>query len=227
MDPTGSPSRPIALIINQDADTRQLYSLVLAAAWFEVEEASDGREALAKALSSRHDVIVTETRLPGIDGYQLCGLLRRDPFTRTIPIVVVTGEANPHELDRAERAGASTVLVKPCLPEALLAAIRQAMDTTDVDRSNMLATENAPAAPLPSRRGLTKSRAYARGQTINPPHAPPALVCPTCDEPLVYQHSYIGGVSAAHPEQWDQFECRAGCGTFQYRQRTRQLRRVT
>jgi CheY-like chemotaxis protein len=221
------PSLPIALIIDQDADTRQLYSHVLVAARFEVEEADEGREALAKALSSHHDVIVTETRLPGIDGCQLCGLLRRDPATRNIPILVVTGEAHPREIERAERAGANAVLVKPCLPEALLAAIRHAMAAADADGSTMTAIEHAPGVPLLDGRGLTKSRAYARGHTIAPPHAPPVLVCPTCDQPLVYQHSYIGGVSAAHPEQWDQFECRAGCGTFQYRQRTRQLRRLT
>ena len=226
MDSNGSPLPPIALIVDHDADTRQLYSHVLTLARFEVEEASEGREALAKALSSHHDVIVTETRLPGIDGYQLCGLLRRDPDTRTIPIVVVTGAAHPAELERVERAGANAVLVKPCPPEILLAAIHRAMDAADPELSNMAAVEREPIPqPHSARRVLTKSRAYTRGLTSAPPHPPPTLVCPMCDGPLEYQRSYVGGVSASHPEQWDLFECRAGCGTFQYRQRTRQLRR--
>ena len=227
MDSRRSPSPPIALIVDHDADTRQLYSQVLTLARFEVDEASEGREALAKALSSHHDVIVTETRLPGIDGYQLCGLLRRDPGTRTIPIVVVTGGAHPNELERVKRAGANAVLVKPCLPEALLMAIHQAMDAADPDLSNMAAVEReAGLQPPAGRRALTKNRAYTRGHTNAPPHPPPTLVCPTCDQPLEYQRSYVGGVSASHPEQWDLFECHAGCGTFQYRQRTRQLRRL-
>ena len=227
MDSRRSPSPPIALIVDHDADTRQLYSQVLTLARFEIDEASEGREALAKALSSHHDVIVTETRLPGIDGYQLCGLLRRDPGTRTIPIVVVTGGAHPNELERVKRAGANALLVKPCLPEALLMAIHQAMDAADPDLSNMAAVEReAGLQPPAGRRALTKNRAYARGHTNAPPHPPPTLVCPTCDQPLEYQRSYVGGVSASHPEQWDLFECHAGCGTFQYRQRTRQLRRL-
>src|SRR5439155_4234082 len=135
MDSRRSPSPPIALIVDHDADTRQLYSQVLTLARFEVDEASEGREALAKALSSHHAVIVTETRLPGIDGYDLCGLLRRDPGTRSVPIVVVTAEAYPVDLERVQRAGASVVLVKPCLPDALLAAIRRAMDAVDPDLS--------------------------------------------------------------------------------------------
>ncbi len=70
------------------------------------------------------------------------------------------------------------------------------------------------------------SRAYDRHDTTEPPVAPPALVCPSCDQPLRYVKSHIGGVSVRHQEQWDYFECEGGCGTFQYRQRTRKLRRV-
>jgi len=43
---------------------------------------------------------------------------------------------------------------------------------------------------------------------------------------LKYLHSHIGGVSARHSEQWDYFECPGACGTFQYRERTRRLRKV-
>src|SRR2546429_5820250 len=106
MDSRRSPSSPIALIVDHDADTRQLYSQVLTLARFEIDEASEGREALAKALSSHHDVIVTETRLPGIDGYQLCGLLRREPCTRTLPIPVVARGAHANEVERLQPAGA-------------------------------------------------------------------------------------------------------------------------
>src|SRR5438876_802097 len=115
MDAKGPPaSLPVALIVDRDADTRQLYAQALRLARFEVQEADEGRDALAKALSSHYDLIVTETRLPGIDGYQLCDLLRRDPATRAVPIVVVTAEAYPVDLERARNAGANIVLVKPC-----------------------------------------------------------------------------------------------------------------
>jgi hypothetical protein len=47
-----------------------------------------------------------------------------------------------------------------------------------------------------------------------------------CDLTLRYLRSHIGGVNARNPEQWDYFECARGCGTFQYRERTRKLRKV-
>jgi hypothetical protein len=71
------------------------------------------------------------------------------------------------------------------------------------------------------------SRTFHRHDTTKPPTAPPDLVCPVCDRRLVYQRSHIGGVSERHAEQWDDYECLAGCGVFQYRQRTRTLRKVS
>jgi len=73
---------------------------------------------------------------------------------------------------------------------------------------------------------VTMSHALHRHDTTTPPVAPPALVCPACDLPLQYARSHIGGVSERHLEQWDYYECAAGCGTFQYRERTRRLRKV-
>jgi hypothetical protein len=59
-----------------------------------------------------------------------------------------------------------------------------------------------------------------------PPASPPQLICPDCDRPLDYKSSQVGGVSVRNAEQWDYFICGAGCGTFQYRQRTRKVRKV-
>jgi hypothetical protein len=75
-------------------------------------------------------------------------------------------------------------------------------------------------------RSRALSRSFIREDTTTPPQPPPQLVCPGCDQPLTYQHSHVGGVSERHREQWDYFECLNGCGRFQYRQRTRKLRRL-
>jgi len=57
------------------------------------------------------------------------------------------------------------------------------------------------------------------------PKVPPALMCPSCDVSLIYAHSHVGGVGDRQREQWDYYLCPT-CGTFQYRQRTRKLRRI-
>jgi CheY-like chemotaxis protein len=214
---------PMVLLVDQDDDNRAMYGQYLKAANWIVEEAADGRDALAKALALRPDLIVTEIRLPGIDGFELCKLLRRDFATRAIPIVVVTGDAYTPDLKLALNAGATSVLLKPCVPEAVLTEAIRLLEATR--------PQDAPAPPPPEaqprempRRGL--SRSHVRGETAAPPALPPGLICPSCDCPLEYKSSQVGGVSARNAEQWDYFVCARGCGTFQYRQRTRKLRRV-
>ena len=223
-----------ALLVDRDEDTRLLYSQHLRQAGWDIDEADEGRDALAKALSRHYDVIVTETRLPGIDGYQLCVLLRRDVTTQTVPVVIVSAEANQGDEARAHRAGANMVLVKPCLPETLLGEMGRLLDESrnraarshdsgDTTRGSIAYRHATDPLMLGRRQMLI--RTHQRGDTTAPPAAPPTLLCPVCDKPLMYQRSHVGGVSARHSEQWDYYACPTGCGTFEYRQRTRKLRR--
>jgi len=114
-------------------------------------------------------------------------------------------------------------MVKPTTPEALLCAVRRLLSV------RQLQNDKVADSFLPARPGDNKRRALAkvhqRCATTTPPASPPSLMCPSCDRPLVYEQSHIGGVSAKHPEQWDDFNC-PSCGKFEYRHRTRKLRRV-
>lgn len=229
---------PLALLVDRDADTRKMYAEYLRRSACRTDEAEDGREALAKAIAHHPDVIITETRLPGISGFELCTLLRRDSMTQAIPIVFVTGDAFTDDVHRAKKAGADAVLVKPCLPETLLEEIAKVLDhsrrvreraravlgkaSREVGRSGEL-LERSQAT---YQRKVMLSRAHHRHDTSDPAIVPPALVCPACDAALRYLRSHIGGVNERHAEQWDYFECSSGCGTYQYRQRTRKLRKV-
>jgi len=205
-----------------------------------IEQAHDGREALANALARSHDVIVTETRLLGINGYDLCHLLRGDPATQSTPIIVLTADALSRDVERARHSGADSVLVKPCLPGVLLREVqhfhRLRQQSADL-RSRAVALKDRSAQEIARSERLKQaigqqlerrimSKTFARGHTTSPPAAAPHLLCPSCDQPLMYRYSQIGGVSERHREQWDYYECAKGCGTFQYRERTRKLRRV-
>jgi len=223
---------PLTLLIDRDVDTRRMYATYFELAQYRIEEAEDGREALAKAISHRPDVVITDTRLPGISGLELCSLLRNDALTRHIPIVVVTSNGLDLEVKRARMAGADTVLVKPCPPELLFDEVRRLLDVSvDLRASAVRAREDseeqlADALIERSERRLMLSRSHDRHETVQPPLPPPQLVCPRCDTPLRYERSHIGGVSIRNSEQWDYFQCVAGCGEFQYRQRTRKLRQT-
>jgi CheY-like chemotaxis protein len=225
----------LALLVDRDEDTRQMYAEFLRQSAYEIEEAADGREGLAKAISYRPAVVVTETRLPGMSGLELCRVLRCDPATRATPIIVVTADAVPANVRLAEAAGADAVLIKPCLPEDLAAAIHRVLSQSHELKARSrelrekLGAERAKSQELiqrseASQRRMALSRVHRRGATSAPPVAPPTLRCPTCDQQMKYVTSQIGGVSERYPEQWDYFECTACRGTFEYRHRTRKVR---
>jgi CheY-like chemotaxis protein len=209
------------LVAEPDADTRLLYRDLLQSVGSDVVDAIDGRDAMVKALSIRPTLVITELRLPIFDGFALCEVLRRDSLTKSVPIIVVTGEGRPAEVNRAHAAGADIVLLKPVTHESLLREIHRLLEQPPAaPESPAPKTATRSAAPRTSRKG------YERVTTTTRPMRPPDLWCPSCDRPLDYQRSFVGGVSQRHPEQWDEYACVAKCGLFEYRQRTRKMRRV-
>jgi two-component system, cell cycle response regulator DivK len=234
--PFQDTSARLILLADRYDDSRQMYAEHLRLSAIEVDETVDGREALAMAISRRPDLVVTETRLLGIDGYQLCRLLRDDVTTCLTPIVVVTADVSPTDVEKARNSGADAILLKPCLPEALLAEVRRLIQRSKELRQQSdslrakAATQLDRAAAVQERLRMSErrllSRAFARHDTKAPPIAPPALECPNCGRPLIYDRSHLGGASRRHREQWDYYVCPSACGSFQYRQRTHKLRHV-
>ena len=233
--PLASPVRRV-LLVGGDEDARAGYAESFTHAGFEVVSAADGREALTRALTHPPAVIVTELHLLLIDAVPLCEILRTDRATARIPIVILTDDQRPAELERILRAGADDVLFKPIATDALVTKVseliteaatnaRLGQQAVRADGRAGLARSAELLARAEERR-TTLAKAHRREGTVSPPLRPPALKCPTCDRTLTYQFSHIGGVSERHPEQWDYLSC-SSCGGFQYRQRTRRIRRLT
>jgi CheY-like chemotaxis protein len=225
---------PRILIADSDARTRTLYASVFGLAGCEVAEASDGRQALTMALMRPPTLVVTAIRLLLLDGCALCEILRRDRETTDVPILVIADDSRPESVERARQNGADSVLLQSATPDAivtealrLLAAPRVPHSASSAINAYLATPRRTPGdlAARPSRH-RTQTRALERFSSSTPPAQPPELRCPSCDVELTYELSHVGGVNKLHREQWDYFLCSAGCGTFQYRQRTRRVRRV-
>src|SRR5262249_2738482 len=157
------------------------------------------------------------------NGFRLCELLRVDTTTQSTPIIVVTADALPADILRAECAGADVVLTKPCRPEHLAAEMGRCLAMSAALKT-LAAAARLHAADVIARSAeqlekarrvrqrVPLSRMSKRHTTTPPPVEPPQLVCPTCDAQLVYQDSHIGGVSDRQQEQWDYYECPGKCG---------------
>jgi two-component system cell cycle response regulator DivK len=125
---SGTPRpAPLVLIVEDDGDTRELYAEWLRYSGFRVAEAVRAEEAIAKAYELVPDLITADMGLRGsdMDGCQLCERLKKDGRTKAIPVIAVTGWAMASNIGRAHRAGCDSVLIKPCLPEVLLAEIQR------------------------------------------------------------------------------------------------------
>ena len=129
---TDSSAVPLVLLVDDYADAREMYGYYLARQGYRVEEAADGHEALAKALSLLPDIILMDLSLPGIDGWELARMLKQDERTTTIPIIALTAHALNGEEQRARGAGCDAFVTKPCLPQALATELARVLQRSAV-----------------------------------------------------------------------------------------------
>lgn len=106
-------------------DNRDVYAQFLRFSGVQVHEASDGLQAILLADRIVPDVIVLDLSMPGLDGFETCKHLKAQARTAHVPVIALTGMADPTIARHAARAGCAACLTKPCLPEVLLTEIRR------------------------------------------------------------------------------------------------------
>jgi phosphate regulon transcriptional regulator PhoB len=120
-------SRPDAqkiLTVDDEQDIIELLSYNLSREGFEVTTAMDGEEALKKIRAKSFDLVILDLMMPGIQGMELCRILRNDPKTKYLPIIMLT--AKTEEVDRilGLEMGADDYITKPFSPRELIARIK-------------------------------------------------------------------------------------------------------
>ena len=116
------------LVVDDEPDAVELVEFNLRQAGFDVATAADGAEALKKARAARPDLIVLDVMLPEMDGLEVCKVLRRDPATADVPIIMLTARAA--EVDRVVglEIGADDYVTKPFSPRELVLRIKKILD---------------------------------------------------------------------------------------------------
>lgn len=119
--------RPLILLVEDQADLRQLYAQQLALSGFDVIEAENGADAIAHTTSHGPDVVLMDLSLPVVDGWEATRRLKNDQRTAHIPVVALTAHDGSGELQRATRAGCDWFVPKPCPPAALIVEVRRVL----------------------------------------------------------------------------------------------------
>jgi two-component system chemotaxis response regulator CheY len=108
------------LTADDSASMREMISFTLRNAGYDVVEAVDGKDALAKATASAPHMLITDLNMPSMDGIELIRQVRALPQCRYIPIVMLTTESQDAKKQAGRAAGASGWIVKPFRGEQLV-----------------------------------------------------------------------------------------------------------
>jgi DNA-binding response OmpR family regulator len=117
--------RPKVLVVDDEPDAIELIAFNLKGAGLDVISAADGSEALKKAAQHSPNLIVLDVMIPEVDGLEVCKVLRRDPKTSAIPILMLTAKAA--EIDRVLglELGADDYVTKPFSPRELVLRVKR------------------------------------------------------------------------------------------------------
>jgi two-component system chemotaxis response regulator CheY len=113
------------LTVDDSASVRQMVSFTLRKADYEVVEAVDGKDGLAKVSSGKFDLIITDLNMPNVDGIQMITAARKLPGYSFIPILMLTTESQAEKKDAGRKAGATGWIVKPFNADQLIAVVQK------------------------------------------------------------------------------------------------------
>jgi DNA-binding response OmpR family regulator len=172
------------LVVDDDPHIRELLRHVLEVALFEVDEAEDGAAALSRLRRSRPDLVVLDVMMPGLDGWTVCGEIKR---SSRIPVIMLTAKGESAQKVKGFELGADDYVVKPFDAPELVARVkallrRFAAETSQVaragkvvlDRERFSAELGGSASALPRKEfellfklAASPGRTFAREELLD------------------------------------------------------------
>ena len=113
------------LVIDDEPELVKAIEIRLKAAGYEILTACDGKEGLDKAQKEKPDLIILDLMLPKMDGYKVCGLLKKDNRYAKIPIILFSARAQKEDIELGGELGADAYITKPFDSGILLGKIKE------------------------------------------------------------------------------------------------------
>lgn len=123
-------ARERIVIADDEADIRDVLRITLEAEGFEVEEAPNGAEALALIRTRNPHAVILDSKMPEMNGEDVCRALKKDILLRHLPVLLVTAKGETSDKVKGLGAGADDYIVKPFEPAELVARVRMVMRRT-------------------------------------------------------------------------------------------------
>ncbi|TAL24467.1 MAG: response regulator [Nitrospirae bacterium] len=119
------------LVIDDEADLVELVSYNLTKEGFSVDSAYDGEGALKKIRAKKYDLVVLDLMLPGLNGMELCRIIKNDPNTASLPIIMLTAKGEEVDKVLGLEMGADDYITKPFSPRELIARVKAVLRRTE------------------------------------------------------------------------------------------------
>ncbi len=155
------------LVVDDDPNIRELLRQELDAAGYKVQQAENGKAAIASVKLKKPDLIVLDVRMPEISGFDVTAVLKSDPETRQIPIIILSVDDTKGQSDRI---GADCYLTKPISTETLLREIHLLLEQGSSKKQVLVIDENVSTAKILTKvlqaRGYNVTEAYKGEEVI-------------------------------------------------------------
>ena len=129
------PFRKTILIVEDEPDTAEMLSEMMHLSGYQVVHTYSGHSALETIFTTKPDALILDVMLPDLSGLEVLRQIRRDPRLEQIPVILVSGNSHPNDIQEGMMAGASSYLTKPIgfweLKEALDGLTKKKAQTTD------------------------------------------------------------------------------------------------
>ena len=121
------------LIVDDEMYILNILDFSLESEGFEVVTASNGEEALTKALDVQPDLIVLDVMMPKIDGFEVCRALKNKAETKKIPVILLTAKDRDKDREKGDEVGADLYMTKPFSPSRLIEQIQDLIGSRQAD----------------------------------------------------------------------------------------------
>lgn len=113
------------LIVEDEESLLKLESILLTSKGYSVTGAADGVSALEQVVLIKPDLIVLDIMLPGMDGFEVCRIIKQNPETAHIPVMMLTAKKSSQDCERGMAAGASAYVTKPFKSAKIIEIIQE------------------------------------------------------------------------------------------------------
>ncbi|MDR1854371.1 MAG: response regulator [Azoarcus sp.] len=165
MTATAAATTAEILIVDDTVGSLNLLADLLSGAGYVVRAAQDGRMALRSARARPPELILLDVRMPGMDGYELCTLLKRDERTRDVPVIFLSALHETGDMVKGFSLGAVDYVGKPFQPDEVLARVRTHIELRRLQTKLEERVEERTVQLRASEAALRQSQARLRELT--------------------------------------------------------------